>query len=184
MKKYQGETVHPLSVMQYCPKCGHAGFVVNDERSKKCEKCGFTFYLNCATAVAGVIMKGESLLLTRRAEEPYKGMWDLPGGFVEFDETPEEALVREVKEELSLKIRVKHYLFSHPNVYAFSSVDVRTTDLFFRCEVEGSESFVPSDDVSEARFVPLREIDVQKIGLSSIRKAVTFLQNHREILEK
>lgn len=111
MKKYQGETVHPLSVMQYCPKCGHAGFVVNDERSKKCEKCGFTFYLNCATAVAGVIMKGESLLLTRRAEEPYKGMWDLPGGFVEFDETPEEALVREVKEELSLKIRVKHYLF-------------------------------------------------------------------------
>ena len=69
-------------------------------------------------------------------------------------------------------------------MYAFSSVDVRTTDLFFRCEVEGSESFVPSDDVSEARFVPLREIDVQKIGLSSIRKAVTFLQNHREILEK
>ena len=184
MKKNQESSSHPLRVMRYCPKCGSDLFAENDVRSKRCGRCGFTFYLNCATAVVGVIVRDGALLMTRRAEEPHRGMWDLPGGFVEFGETVEEALKREIREELSIDVRIERYLFSQPNVYAFSSLDVRTSDLFFLCTTGAGAELVPSDDVASAEFVPIGEIDVEKIGLSSIRKAVTFLQKHTEMLEK
>jgi mutator protein MutT len=56
--------------------------------------------------VGAVILDGARVLLVRRAHEPLKGEWSLPGGAVELGETLAEALVREVREETGLEIRV------------------------------------------------------------------------------
>ena len=63
----------------------------------KCEICQFN---NPKGTVTAIIIKDGKILLLRRSEEPFKGQWDLPGGYMNAGELPEEALRREVKEEL------------------------------------------------------------------------------------
>ena len=108
--------MHPLDKFKYCPVCGADNFTENDDKSKKCHKCGFRYYLNAVSAVAGFIVDDNNrLLLCRRAKEPLKGTLDLPGGFVDIGETAEDAIRREVKEELNLHTDSIRFLFSIPN---------------------------------------------------------------------
>ena len=60
--------------------------------------------------VAAIIRDGEKVLATQRGYGEYKGGWEFPGGKVEEGETPEAALVREIKEELDTEIEVGEYL--------------------------------------------------------------------------
>ncbi len=66
---------------------------------KQCELCKFNNPKGTATAV---IIKDGRLLFLRRVEDPFRGMLDLPGGYMNHGELPEEALKREVKEELGV----------------------------------------------------------------------------------
>jgi 8-oxo-dGTP diphosphatase len=59
--------------------------------------------------VAAIIRDGEKLLATKRGYGEYKGGWEFPGGKVEEDETPEVALIREIKEELDTEIKIVEY---------------------------------------------------------------------------
>lgn len=51
----------------------------------------------------GIVIQNKKLLLTQKKSGPYRGLWGLPGGAIEFGETPEETLKREIKEEAALK---------------------------------------------------------------------------------
>ena len=133
--------MHVLEQFRYCPKCGSSHFVEASEKSRKCENCGFEFYLNPAAAVAAFILNSKNeLLVERRKLEPAKGMLDLPGGFCDMGETVEQAMKREIKEETALDVVDMKYQFSQPNVYRFSGFDVRTLDMFFLCKVQTRRS--------------------------------------------
>ena len=96
---------HPLIAFEYCPRCGSHNFAINGERSRHCSDCGFTYYANASAATAAIITNSKSeILLATRAFEPAKGKLDLPGGFVDMNETAEEALIRELKEELNINV--------------------------------------------------------------------------------
>ena len=98
---------HPLSLFNYCPKCGSSEFRVNNPKSKKCGQCGFTYYFNPSSAtVAFIVNERNEILVCRRAKEPAKGTLDLPGGFVDLFESGEEGVIREVKEETGLTITI------------------------------------------------------------------------------
>ena len=73
------------------------------------------------------------LLVCRRAKEPAKGTLDLPGGFIDMNETGEEGVSREVWEETGLKVEKATYQFSLPNIYIYSGFPVHTLDMFFLC---------------------------------------------------
>ena len=98
-------SMHILEKFCYCPKCGSSHFVEDTEKSKKCENCGFEYFLNPSAAVAAFILnRNGEILIERRKKDPAKGMYDLPGGFVDVRETAENAIVREVMEETSLNV--------------------------------------------------------------------------------
>jgi ADP-ribose pyrophosphatase YjhB (NUDIX family) len=80
----------------------------------RCEACGFELYLNVAAAVAGLIRDERGrLLITVRGKEPGKGKWDLPGGFADPNESAEQALAREIREEVGLEVTAMRYFGSH-----------------------------------------------------------------------
>lgn len=95
----------------FCPFCGSTLEVrmEEDKERQACSHCNWTYYPRVAAAVGGVIMNNERVLMVRRGREPYRGTWMFPAGFVEYGEHPEEALVREVKEETGLVIHEWKY---------------------------------------------------------------------------
>lgn len=83
--------------------CGSSRFDIHNEKSKQCADCGFTYYANPSSATVALIVNEKNELLTvRRGKEPAKGTRDLPGGFVDMDETGEQGVAREVLEETGL----------------------------------------------------------------------------------
>ena len=125
---------HPLEIFRYCPKCGSELFEEHNAKSKHCSSCGFTYYQNPCSATAAFILnsKGE-LLVVRRGKEPAKDTLDLPGGFVDNNESGEQGIIREIKEETGLDIKEVEYLFSIPNIYRYSGMDIHTLDMFYLC---------------------------------------------------
>jgi ADP-ribose pyrophosphatase YjhB (NUDIX family) len=178
---------HPLDKFRYCPVCGSERFEVNNVKSKKCQACGFTYYMNPSAATVAVITKesgrGEGLLLlvVRRGKEPAKGTLDLPGGFSDMGETSEQGVAREVLEETGLHVVLTEFLFSLPNRYVYSGLEIPTMDMFYRCEVAETvdalhQSVHAMDDAAEAMWVPISELNPDDFGLESIRRGVKMLK--------
>ena len=158
---------------KYCPVCGSAHFVKNSQKSLRCSGCGFELFMNPAAAVVAFITncKGE-LLVERRKLEPAKGTLDLPGGFADVLETAEEAVAREVMEETGLKVTAARYLFSLPNVYRYSDLDVHTLDMFFACTVEDDSALSAGDDAADCLWVAPGDIHTELFGLRSVRQGL------------
>lgn len=165
--------IHPLSKFKFCPVCGSVHFDVNNNASKRCRGCGFTYYFNPRAATVAFIRNDRNeLLVAVRAKEPAKGTLDLPGGFVDSFETGEEAVMREVLEETGLQVTSVRYLFSLPNIYPYSGMDIHTLDLFFECHISGLNNLKAMDDVADLRWIPLCELNPIQFGLNSIRKGI------------
>lgn len=161
---------HPIKIFRFCPQCGSSRFEPSGVRSLKCHDCEFHFYVNAAAAVAAIIFNEEGrLLVTRRAIDPDKGSVDLPGGFVDPGESAEEALRRELREELGISVKEMHYLTSASNEYPFSGLTVFTTDMAFRVVADSLEGLAAGDDISGFEWVDPGMMDPEEIPARSIR---------------
>jgi NADH pyrophosphatase NudC (nudix superfamily) len=160
----------PSDEWPYCPWCGEKSFRAGHENYLQCDACRKKFYINASSAVACIIEnpKGK-LLLTRRAFDPAKGMLDLPGGFVSLNETAEDAVRREIKEELNLEVTSLQYIGSAPNRYQYGNMLYFTLDLGFKCFVSDFSKIRVADDVNGYEFLPHQSIDLQEICFPSIR---------------
>jgi len=169
----KSEKFHPLEKFTFCPVCGSKQFVVNNFKSKKCQDCGFTYYANpCSATAAFILNEKDEMLVVRRAKEPAKGTLDLPGGFVDMEETVEEGMRREIKEETGLDVDEIQYLFSSPNVYQYSGMGIHTLDMDFLVHIKGDCPVKAADDAAEAIWIPLNKVKPEEFGLTSIRNAV------------
>lgn len=163
---------HPLEKFKYCPVCGSENFEINNVKSKRCNHCGFVYYANPSAATAAFIVRDNRLLVVRRAKEPAKGTLDLPGGFIDMDETAEHGMAREIMEETGLQALNIQYLFSLPNLYLYSGMTIHTLDLFFQVEVAPDAIGHPDDDAADLQWLPLDKVNPAQFGLLSIRRAV------------
>ncbi len=89
---------------KFCPMCGAPVKNIHYEGRKRhvCTACGHVIYVNPIPASTVVVPDGDRVLLVLRAVEPHKGEWCLPGGFLEWGESPEEGAKRELLEETGL----------------------------------------------------------------------------------
>lgn len=104
--------------------------------------------------VDGVLIKNKRILLIKRLNEPFKGKWALPGGFVEYGERVEDAILREFEEETGIKASIKKLI----GVYSDPDRDPRghTISVVFLLEGEGEPN--AGDDAIEARFFDLEKL--------------------------
>lgn len=142
----------PLVPQRHCGACGGRLGPLEGPR-QICTSCGAHHY-HAAAPCAAVLVEDAvgAVLLGRRAIEPAYGLWDLPGGFCEPDETPEQAAVRELLEETGCRIAITGFL---GHLIDFYGADGRRTlnALFTARIVEGSPR--AADDVAELRFFAL-----------------------------
>lgn len=172
------QKTHPFNVLKFCPKCGSPDFKIAGERSLKCQSCGFHFYVNASAAVAALVTDGNGkLMMVTRGVEPDYGKLDLPGGFVDHNESVEDAVKRELYEELGMKVKSMKYLSSAPNEYIFSGFSVFTIDLAFEVIPESVENLKPMDDILDYQFYAEGEFNYDDIPAPSIRQfVINFLK--------
>jgi ADP-ribose pyrophosphatase YjhB (NUDIX family) len=137
-----------LDGWKLCPRCGH-----ELERAHgphlHCSACGSSYWANSAPAVQGLLVRDGRVLIGRRRIEPRKGMWDLPGGFLEEAEPPLDGLRREFLEETGLEVEPVEWLGAHVDPYDDAWV------LGMTWIVRGEGEPVAADDVEElAWFAP------------------------------
>lgn len=174
------ERKHLLHLFSCCPKCGSGRFVEDTEKSRRCEDCGFEYFMNpSASTVAVIVDEMDRLLVVRRSKEPAKGTLDLPGGFCDCYETGEEGVRREVMEETGLEVIETKYLFSLPNMYHYSGLDIPTLDLFFLCKVKETTGAKAMDDAGEVLWLPWQDVNAADFGLKSISLGVARLLQMR-----
>ena len=173
---------HVLDKFKYCPVCGSSHFEINNVKSKKCKDCGFSYYLNASSAtVAFILNEKEELLVVRRKNNPGKDMLDLPGGFIDMDETGEEGMAREVKEETGLDATEVTYLFSYPNTYLYSGFWVHTLDMFFKVKVKDLSHIEAMDDAAAFYWIPKSNIHIEDFAFDSTKNGLKrFFTNERK----
>ena len=161
---------------KYCPQCAGATLEIYLVHGMKCASCGFIYFHSAAAAVAVIIEVEDKIVLLRRAHDPRKGFFDLPGGFVEYRESLDQAAVREVKEELNIAITDIRYFGSYPNEYLFKNVTYFTSDAFFLCRPVDLDSLVLSEENTGFVVISPDEIDDSTIAFPNM---VAMLSRYR-----
>ncbi|MBA2506044.1 MAG: NUDIX domain-containing protein [Thermoleophilaceae bacterium] len=152
----------------FCPVCAR------ELDGDSCPEGHFTFYDNPVPAVQGWVERDGEFLILKRAREPQKGRWDMPGGFVEPGEHPEETVRRELMEETALSVVVERLVGVYPSVYG--DTGKKTLDFAYRCRVEGGE-FALSDESRGSRWLALA--DFPELAFAAERAAYADLTRGR-----
>jgi 8-oxo-dGTP diphosphatase len=92
------------------PYCSVCGAKLQGRPPVTCRACGTAHWVNAKPCAGVLVMRDGQLLLLRRANEPWLGRWDIPGGFCEPDEHPMETAAREAREECGLDVEITGFL--------------------------------------------------------------------------
>jgi len=138
-----------LDGWKLCPRCG--GALEGDASRLTCGACSFIAYASSKPTASALCVDGSRVLLARRAIEPFKGFWDIPGGFLEEGEDPRDGLRRELREETGLEVEPERFLGVWMDRYGGDSTAEATLNLYWTARVVSGNAS-PDDDVSELRW--------------------------------
>lgn len=149
---YQDEAIsEQLNEIGFCYRCG--GLLTprshpDDRRLRQvCTICGRIHYRNAKPCAGALVERDGRLLLVKRAIEPYRGCWDIPGGFLEADEHPEVGAAREVREETGLLVELTDLFGIYMGRYSYDDGGAYCLNVYYSARVIGGTER-PSDDAA------------------------------------
>jgi ADP-ribose pyrophosphatase YjhB (NUDIX family) len=164
----------PRSEIRHCPECGGAEFQrripERDDRTRLCcSRCGYIHYVGPALA-AGAIVRDDRgrVCLLRRTWDPGRGRWTFPGGFVDLDEEPRAAALRETEEETGLFAEVEGLLGLYGSL---GPKDRRVVIAVYRARLTGI-SARNCDEAMETRWFARDEIPWHDLAFESSGQAL------------
>lgn len=158
----------PIIQYQFCPQCGKP--LTKGEFAKKmypcCPNCSFVHWGEFSLGVGGIVWHEDKVLLVRRAQNPGKGNWTIPGGYVDQRERIADAIVRELREETGLET-------SPLSLIALRDRPGDRHDLYliFLLRHVGGELHPQKEEVSDLGFFTIeecRELPIASLSLSVI----------------
>lgn len=166
-------TVSELAGWRYCPRCRAELELV--EAKAECTECGFVTYAGPKpTASALCVDESGRVLLSRRGVEPFKGLWDFPGGFLDEREHPLDCLRRELREEAGVEIEPLELLGIWMDVYGEGGK--WTLNLYWAARiVEGDPQ--PADDVAELRWFEPDAITCDELAFGHLGEVLSALRD-------
>jgi ADP-ribose pyrophosphatase YjhB (NUDIX family) len=162
-----------MTEIKFCPQCGNAverRQAYGAERPV-CPQCGRVHFADPKVAVGLVITRAGQLLLVRRGNDPEKGKWSVPAGFVDAGEDPARAAEREALEETGLQVRITGLLDVHGRQGDTEGADIL---IVYRAEVVGG-TLRPGDDAAEAGYFSPEALP--ELAFASTRRVVERWQN-------
>ena len=160
---------------EYCPWCSSPLEEKDFEGRKrlKCRVCDFVWYRNPVPAAGAIIYGDRGLLMVKRKFEPASGGWTLPAGFMEYDESPTECCIREIKEETGLDIEIKRLFWNYK-----AGDDPRTMVvlILYLADITGGE-LRAGDDAVEAGFFGLDNLP-SNIAFKAHRRAIADFRDY------
>lgn len=162
----------PAGAVQYCAYCGTK--LELRERFGKlrpvCAGCGHTVFFDPKVAVVAFVTEGDHVLLVKRLNEPGRGKWALPAGFVDADEDPQAAVCRETEEETGLQIEADAILdvLHRPDREGLADIIIA----YAAHPVGGA--ICAGDDADEAGWFPID--DLPEIALTTTERLIARWQ--------
>ena len=170
--------MHPWEkLVKFCSRCGtamQAAIPPGEDRERPvCPSCSFVHYENPRIVAGCIVEEGDSILMCKRAIEPMRGRWTIPGGYLELDESTPEGAVRETLEEADARVDVvaPHAYLDVPNISQVYSI--------FRARFR-KPGFGPGPESLEVRMVPADEIPWDELSFPVVHFALRlWLDGHR-----
>ena len=173
--------MQPSLIFRFCPRCGVERSMPTSSEPFRCAPCAFLFFFNPAVAAAAILLGPDGrALFIRRAKEPSKGMLGMAGGFIDIGETAEQALRREVREEVNLELESLRFLCSQPNSYAYQEVTYPVLDLFFVATTLKPAEAAALDAVESFCWLDPHAVDPAELAFPSMREAMRVFQRGQQ----
>lgn len=165
--------------MNFCRRCGAPLAKINDG-AYKCEHQHILFTNPAPCVGVFFVTEDNEVILSVRDIEPFKGMLDSFGGFVDDQETVEEAATRELQEELGLtpdQYEHLRFISTETGVYPYDGENRNILGTFFWSRLKPTAILQPADDVSGIIYIPLTDVDMTKFDNVDVKKAIVKLQS-------
>jgi NAD+ diphosphatase len=160
-----------MNEFKYCPNCAEP--IKEDNDHWKCSTCGSEYWRNSKPCAGVLPIKNGKVLITKRAIEPYKGSYDIIGGFLKNGEMPLDGALREAREETGLDVKILDFLGVYVDIYT-NEKDFNLI-FYYVCEIPDVD-IKPQDDVASLHWIDLNDIP-SDIAVKHVPKVLEDLRN-------
>lgn len=162
--------IRQLNEQKFCGWCGSA-VKYKDTWVSKCTSCKYENYINPKPCSNTIIVKNGLVLLARRAIEPALGKFDLPGGFADItDQSMEETVLREVKEELGITSKdlgeVYYFTSKKSPIYNWQNTGIQNLSFFYVCKLKNDSRVIKVNKEENSEIIWITKNDLPNIDFA------------------
>jgi NAD+ diphosphatase len=160
-----------LKTHQFCGQCGHRTRQINWEMAKQCDNCGHRTYPRISPCIIVAIRRGPQILLAQGPRHVHTGIFSTLAGFVESGETLEQAVAREVMEEVGVQVKNIQYFDSQPWPFPHSLM------VGFTAEYDCGEIVVDGKEIVAAQWFDLHDLPPVPPSVSIAGRLIAHTQS-------